>query len=155
VEEVTAYARSGLREDESAAVIARMSNGVLATVACAERTNQDNNIEICGRGGSLTLSFYRFDGLEYASETDTPGSIRSRMDGAKRFVQELPRAILRLRQGGEWLLSYREEWQHFLASVRQSSPAGCSLQDGRRALAVAMASMESASSGRSVKVPQS
>jgi myo-inositol 2-dehydrogenase/D-chiro-inositol 1-dehydrogenase len=153
VEEVTAYTRSGLREDDSATVIARMSNGALATVACAERTNQNNNMEICGRAGSLTLSFYRFDGLEYASETDIPGNIRSRVDAAKRLVQELPQAILRLRNGGEWLQSYRDEWRHFLASLRQSSPAGCSLQDGRRALAVAMAAMESASTGRSVKVP--
>jgi predicted dehydrogenase len=155
VEEVTAYTRSGLREDESATVIARMSNGVLATVACAEWTNQNNHIEICGRAGSLALSFYRFDGLEYASATDIPGNIRSRVDAAKRLVQELPQAILRLRHGGEWLLSYREEWRHFLASIRQSSPAGCSLEDGRRALAVALAAMESASTGRSVKVPRS
>ncbi len=155
VEEVTAYTRSELWEDESATVIARMSNGALATIACAERTNQNNTIEICGRAGSLTLSFYRFDGLEYASETDIPGSMRSRMDAAKRLVRELPQAILRLRHGGEWLLSYREEWRHFLASLRQGSPAGCSLNDGRRALAVAMAAMESASTGRSVKVPRS
>src|SRR5688572_27448655 len=33
VEEVTAYTRSEMREDESAVVIARMSNGALATVA--------------------------------------------------------------------------------------------------------------------------
>ncbi|MBD0316792.1 MAG: Gfo/Idh/MocA family oxidoreductase [Nitrospiraceae bacterium] len=152
VEEVTAYTRSELREDESAAVIARMSNGALATVACAERTYQNNVIEICGRAGSLTLSFYRFDGLEYASETDFPGSLRSRMDAVKRLVQELPQAILRLRQGGEWLLSYREEWRHFIASLRQGSAVGCSLHDGRRALAVAAAAIESASTGRSVKI---
>ncbi|MDF2459429.1 MAG: oxidoreductase domain protein [Nitrospira sp.] len=153
VEEVTAYTRSELREDESATVIARMSNGVLATVACAERTNQTNTIEICGHAGSLTLSFYRFDGLEYASGTDIPGSIRSRVGRAKRLVQELPQAMLRLRHGGEWLLSYREEWRHFLTSLRQNSPTDCSLGDGRRALAVAIAAMESASTGRSVKVP--
>lgn len=152
VEEVTAYTRSELREDESAVVMARMSNGTLATIACAERTNQNNNLEICGRAGSLTLSFYRFDGLEYASETDIPGNIRSRVDAAKRLVRELPQAILRLPHGGEWLQSYREEWRHFLGSLRQSSPVGCSLEDGRRALAVAMAAMESASTGRSVKV---
>jgi predicted dehydrogenase len=155
VEEITAYSRSGLREDESAIVIARMSNGALATVACAERTNQNNTIEICGRAGSLTLSFYRFDGLEYASETDIPGNIRSRVDAAKRLVQELPQAILRLRHGGEWLQSYREQWRHFLSTMRESRPADCGLEDGRRALAVAMAAMESASTGRSVKVPRS
>ena len=155
VEEVTAYTRSELREDESATVIARMSNGVLATVACGERSNQNNSIEICGRAGSLALSFYRFDGLEYSSKSDIPGSFQSRVDAAKRFVRELPGAIFRLTHGGEWLLSYREEWRHFLSSLRESTPVGCTLEDGRRALAVAIAAMESASTGRSVRIPRS
>jgi hypothetical protein len=99
-----------------------MGNGVLATAACAERTRQNSNLEIIGRTGSLTLSFYRFDGLKYASETSIPGDIRSRVDTAKRLVKELPRAISGMRRGGEWLLSYREEWRHFLACVRSGHP---------------------------------
>jgi myo-inositol 2-dehydrogenase/D-chiro-inositol 1-dehydrogenase len=152
VEEVSAYARSGLWEDESATVIARMSNGVLATAACAERTSQNNSMEICGRAGSLALSFYRFDGLEWASAASIPGDVRSRVDAAKRLVQELPQAISGLRHGGEWALSYREEWRHFLASLRNGSPPGCTLEDGRHALAVALAAMESVSTGRSVTI---
>jgi myo-inositol 2-dehydrogenase/D-chiro-inositol 1-dehydrogenase len=151
-EEVSAYARSGLWEDESATVIAQMSKGVLATAAFAERTSQTNGLEIHGRAGSLALSFYRFDGLEHTSTTSLPGDIRSRMDAAKRLVRELPQAVSGLRHGGAWALSYREEWRHFLASLRHGSQPGCSLEDGRRALAVAVAAMESASTGRSVKV---
>lgn len=152
VEEVSAYVRSGQWEDESATVIARMSNGVLATAACAERTSQNNGLEIFGRAGSLALSFYRFDGLEYASTTSIPGDVRSRVDATTRLVRELPQAISGLRHGGEWALSYREEWRHFLACLQNGRPPACTLEDGRRALAVALAAMESASTGRSVTV---
>ncbi|BCA55527.1 inositol 2-dehydrogenase [Nitrospira sp. KM1] len=152
VEEVSAYTRSGLWEDESATVIARMSNGVLATVACAERTSQNNSVEICGRTGSLALSFYRFDGLECATTTSIPGDVRSRVDAAKRLIQELPQALLGFRHGGEWLLSYRDEWRHFLASLQNGAQPGCTLEDGRQALAVALAAINSASTGKSVRV---
>ena len=152
VDEVCAYARSGTWDDESATVMARLSNGVLATAAFAERSVQDNAMEICGQRGSLSLAFYRFDGLAWRSPRSIPGDGSSRLDAAKRFVTGLPHAVAGLREGGEWARSYREQWRQYLASVRDGASPGCTLDDGRRALAVALATIESASTGRSVRV---
>jgi myo-inositol 2-dehydrogenase/D-chiro-inositol 1-dehydrogenase len=152
VEEVSAQSRSGTWEDETATVTARLSCGALASAAFAECTSQNNSIEIYGRMGSLSVSFYRFDGLETSTTSDIPGNIQARIRGLRRFAEELPKAIATNRQGGEWLQSYIEEWRHFVASVRTGLPVECGLEDGRRALAVALAAVESAATGHAVTI---
>lgn len=152
VEEIHAYSRSGVWEDEAATVTARLRGGALASVTLAECTTANNRIEICGRLGSLSLSFYRFDGLGISATSEIPGSIRSRITGLNKFATELPKAIAGLRRGGDWFQSYVEEWRHFADRIQTGLPVECGLEDGRRALACALAAMESAASGKSVSV---
>jgi len=47
---------------------------------------------------------------------------------------------------------FLDEMKHFLACVRGDEPAGCTLEDGIRALQIALAARESANSGRIVYV---
>lgn len=152
VEEIHAYCRSGVWEDEAATVTARLRCGALASATLAECTAANNRIQIYGRLGSLSVSFYRFDGLDISATSDTPGSIRSRLTGLNKFATELPKAIASLRRGGEWFQSYIEEWRHFADRIQTGLPVECGLEDGRRALACALAAMESAASGNSVSV---
>jgi myo-inositol 2-dehydrogenase / D-chiro-inositol 1-dehydrogenase len=152
VVEVSALASAGRWEDETVVLNARLADDVLASLVLSQRTTQQNAIDIGGRNGSLAVSFYRFDGLETASLADVPGSVRSRIAGAARLLRELPKGIATMRRGGEWFQSYREEWRQFLHDVRTGEGTGASLADGRRALAVALAATEAASSGRSVPV---
>jgi predicted dehydrogenase len=49
-------------------------------------------------------------------------------------------------------MTYADEWRHFAAAVREGAPVASTLADGVRALAVVLAAVESASSGRSVRV---
>ena len=49
VDEVAAFARSGEREDETATLVARMSDGALATAVFAERTSRSNDVDVWGR----------------------------------------------------------------------------------------------------------
>ncbi|MGH7216777.1 MAG: Gfo/Idh/MocA family oxidoreductase [Nitrospiraceae bacterium] len=152
IEEISAHSRSGIWEDESATITARLSSGGLASATFAECTSQNNSIEIYGRTGSMSVSFYRFDGLETSTTSDIPGNIPARIRGLGKFVKELPRAIRTSRQGGEWRQSYVEEWRHFVASVRTGRPVECGLEDGRRALAIALAAMESAANGKTIVI---
>lgn len=154
IEEISAHSRSGIWEDESATITARLSCGALASATFAERTSQNNSIEIYGRTGSMSVSFYRFDGLETSTTSDIPGNIPARIRGVGQFMQELPRAIRTFRQGGEWRQSYVEEWRHFVASVRTGRPVECGLEDGRHALVIALAAMESAATGKTVTIPK-
>ncbi len=152
VEEISAHSRSGTWEDESATVTARLSSGALASATFAECTSQNNSMEIYGREGSLSVSFYRFDGLETATTSDIPGNIPARVRGVRRFAEELPKAIATNRQGGEWSQTYIEEWRHFVGSIRAGLPVECGLEDGRRALAVALAAMESAATVKAMTI---
>lgn len=109
-------------------------------------------MEIYGREGSLSLSFYRFDGIEASVTSDIPGNIQARIRSLRQFVTELPRAISTLREGGEWAQTYVQEWQHFVKSVRTGMPVECGLEDGRHALAIALAATESAATGKAITI---
>ncbi len=154
VEEVFAISRSGPWEDETVTVTARLTNGVLATATCSERTGENNEVEVYGRRGRVQVSCYRFDGLEYFPQGSIPGNGRGRVEAFLRTVKELPGSLVRLRYGGDVLASYREEWRHFLGAIRHDGPLDSTVDDGRRALEIVFAAMASASSGQPVIVAQ-
>jgi predicted dehydrogenase len=154
VEEVYAQARGGLRDDESAVLTARMANGVLVSAAFSERTSHEIELEIAGRNGRLRLSCLRFDGLEWYGQADIPGSVRTRLRHFGHLLRELPRGLWTMRHGGDYRLSFRGLWRHFLDAIRNDAPVGATLEDGRRAVQVVLAAAESASSGQPVVVGQ-
>jgi myo-inositol 2-dehydrogenase/D-chiro-inositol 1-dehydrogenase len=154
IEEVFATSRSGSWEDETVTITARLSNGVLATATCSERTGENNEVEVYGRGGRLQVSCYRFDGLQYFPQGSIPGNGRARAEEFLRTIKELPGSLMRLRHGGDVLDSYHEQWRHFLLAIRHNGPLGCTLSDGRRALEIVFAAMASASRRQPVIVAQ-
>jgi myo-inositol 2-dehydrogenase/D-chiro-inositol 1-dehydrogenase len=154
VEEVFATSRSERREDETATVTARMSNGALASSVFSERTRASNEFEIYGEAGWLHVDCYRFDGLEYFSTSQAPGGIRSRIRKMANTLRDLPLGISKMGQGGDFILSYRAEWRHFIDCIQRDAQPECALEDGRRALQVVLAVIESASLGEPVRVAQ-
>ncbi len=153
VEEIVAVSRSRQWEDETATVMARLANGIPVVSVFSERTGATNEIEIFGQAGRMRVSCYHFEGLEVLSHTSTPGDVRARLQGAARFLGELPAGIVGMRRGGEFLASYEAEWRHFVDAIRHDAPLECSVEDGRRALDVTLAAIASSSLGRAVKIP--
>lgn len=154
VEEVLAKSWGEQSAAERTTVAAQMENGVLAASVFSLGASADNELEIYGQAGRLRVSCYRFDGLDFCRTSDSPGGIRTRVQGVARALREVPQAVLRLRQGGDYVASYQAEWRHFIDAVRHDTPVECTLTDGRRALQVALAAMHSAASGQAVKVAQ-
>ena len=154
VEEVFATSRSEQREDETATVMAQMSNGVLATSVFSQGTSSNHEIEVYGQSGRLHVSCYRFDGLEFFPTSIFPGDIRTRLQRILFALKELPQAALRARQGGDTVASYRAEWRHFINSIHHDTPVECTLEDGHRALQVVLAAAASASLRQPVKVAE-
>jgi len=152
VDEVMAYTRSGEREDESATLVARFVDGALATAVVAERTSRSNDVDIFGRAASISLALYRFDGYATADAGSVAGEGRARLRAALDTARALPRAVRDARGGGAWRTTYADEWRHFAAAIRDGAPVEATLDDGRRALAVVLAAIESATTGRTVKV---
>jgi myo-inositol 2-dehydrogenase/D-chiro-inositol 1-dehydrogenase len=154
IEQVFAMSRSEQWDDETATVTARMANGVLASAVFSKGTGESNETEIYGQDGRLHIFCYRFDGLEFSPSWSFPGSVRTRLGRMAHTLKELPQAASAIRQGGNYVASYQAEWRHFIDSIQQDTPVESSLEDGRRALQVVLAAVESASLGQPVQVAQ-
>lgn len=152
VEEVFAVSRSEQWDDEAVTVAARLANGVLATSVFSTRTSPGHELELYGRGGRLTISLLGFGDMVLLPSA---AGARSTSGGLKRLGRAIggfPRRVMRARLGGDTVLSYRDEWEHFVESIRRDAPPESTLEDGRRALQVALAAIESASRGAPVRV---
>lgn len=148
IEEVYASSLSG---DETAIVAARM-NGITQIVsAFSEGTGENHEIEVYGERGWLRVSCYRADGLEHYNAAEYSGAIGTRLRGLTRTLLEVPRIIGQWRHGGDYVNSYTEEWRHFIGAITNDKPVECTLDDGRRALEIALAAWESNVTKRAVR----
>ena len=154
VEEVFATSTSDEWDDVTGTLTARLSNGALASAHFSESTTEHNEVQVLGQAGSLRLSLYRFDGLEYAPLFAAPGQIRYRLQQLARSLRQFPRGVRYFRRGGEYYASFIAQWRHFAESIQGVTPVECTLEDGRRALQVALAATQSASTGKPVRVEE-
>lgn len=152
VDEIFARSRSGRRDDEAAVVSAVFDNGVLGSAVFSERTTEDIEFEVCGAAGRLRVSCNRVEGLAFHPLGADPASPRARLRRIPEVLGLLPTALRNLRQGGDFKISYRSQWEHFLEVVRTGGAVGCTLEDGRAALQTALAAVESAASGQPVRL---
>ena len=155
VEEV--FAVSGATEkgnDEPSIVTGRTENGVFLNCVLSDLLPDRNEIEILGQESILHVSLHRFDGLESIPLGSCAGDLRNRLSNMAQFFKTLPHKVLQGRHGGDYNASFRVQWQHFIDCIQQNMPVGCTLEDGRRALQVALAAVQSANTGQPVKVAQ-
>lgn len=152
VDEIYAMSRSYQLEDEVSTVMARMRNGVLAVSCFSEITNANNSLEIYGQNGQLRISCYRFDGLEFFSIKELPGDIKTRLKGMAISIKDSPRLLLKKNRAGDFALSFRAEWRHFIDCIKKGIPAECTFEDGKEALQIVLTGIESAVKNRAVNI---
>jgi predicted dehydrogenase len=152
VDQVFAASRSEASDDQTATLTGWLRNGALAVSGFSQRAAEAHEIEIYGRKGRLFASPYRFDGFEVSEAATFPGDLASRARGLLRTVKALPGMISTMRQGGSFLESYRAEWQHFISCALDGIRAESAFDDGRRALELVFAAVESAQTGHPVDV---
>lgn len=143
VEEIFAMSRPGRRDDEAAVISAKLANGLLASAAFSERTPEDIEIEICGMAGRLRVSCARAEGLAFYPAGDNPASPRARMRRIPEVLKAVPQGLFNLWSGGDFRTSYRSQWRHFIDAIKNGTPVECTLKDGRAALQIALAAVES------------
>jgi predicted dehydrogenase len=152
VEEIYAKMEEPMTANERAAVTATMSNGVIVSAMFTEGLKGANELEIYGQDGRLRVSVYDFDGLDVTPRSEYPGTMGTRIRRLKKFLSEFPGAAKRLRTGGDWAGSYRNEWEHFIDCIHARKQPECGLPEGGRALQVGLAAMASLSEGGPVRV---
>lgn len=138
---------------ETATVAARTRGGAQVVAAFSEVAGESHEIEIHGERGWLRVSCYRADGLERLAAGEYPGSAGARLRRVRQSLLGLPRMIRQARRGGDYVATYAEGWRHFVAAVNDGSPIEATLEDGRRALEIALAAWESSESKRPVAIP--
>jgi myo-inositol 2-dehydrogenase/D-chiro-inositol 1-dehydrogenase len=153
VQEVTALSRSDLWDDESVAITARLANGALATAAFSARTADAHEIAFSGSSGRLSVSLLGFGHVSLDLPTSPETGVRGGAVRLARATSGLPRRVARARRGGDWVLSYRDEWGHFSEAIRGNTAPDSTLEDGRQALRIALAAIESSTRGAPVRVP--
>lgn len=148
------YASCDEREETS--VVALKTDGdVQVVTALSEGTGEAHELEFHGERGWLRVSCYRADGIERLDAGQYAGSVRARLRGLTRTLRALPRVLSQARRGGDYVDSYAEEWRHFAEAVRGRARVSATLEDGRRALEIALAAAESSRTGRAVKIDES
>lgn len=144
VTKVSATTSSSTTDDEVGLVTARSSRGAHLTALVMDTSSVANQMTIHGDTGSLHIDFYRSDGLELRSTDEPPGAPRSRLRRLGASLAALAANAGEVTRGGVFDSAYDRQWRHFAAVVRHGRPVGCSLRDGREALAIALAALAGA-----------
>lgn len=139
-------------EDETNAVTGRLTDGAVATAIFSFRTGPTSEVEIYGESGRLQISLYRYDGLAFFSHAKYPGDVADRLVKSLASVRSLAEAIPLMRRGGDFGVTFDGVWKHFLDCIHHDKPSECTLEDGRRALEVALAAVRSARTGLPVQI---
>jgi myo-inositol 2-dehydrogenase / D-chiro-inositol 1-dehydrogenase len=153
VAEVFAVTRSTEWDDESAVLSGRTQEGVMMSSFVSQTGAEANEIEVSGRQGRLSLSLYRFDSLQVTPRETPIGDLRHRLRGVAANLRALPAGVAAARRGGDYLDSYRREWEHLVDVIQHGSSVKSTLEDGLRALEIMIAASESAASGEPVSIP--
>jgi myo-inositol 2-dehydrogenase/D-chiro-inositol 1-dehydrogenase len=150
VQELSVSCRSDDWHDEAAVISARMTNGILVSSVFAHGTTDDHQLELYGSQGKLHVSLYRHDGLQHSLHGgNRMTKLFQRLAGTTRT---LPAAIAALRNGGEIFASYDAQWRHFYDCMRAGARIDCTIEDGRRAVELSVAAVESSQMKRSINM---
>lgn len=145
-------AASEIYEDETSVVSATLGGGVLASGVMSFLTGPNSEVEVFGEKGRLLISLYRFDGLQWYSCRTYPGAHADRLKRGLGAIAALPGLVSDMRDGGGFQATFAACWRGFGESIQTGRAPDCTVEDGRRALAIALAARASVSSGQPVRV---
>lgn len=147
VAEVAVVGADRALADEAVAFSARSDRGVVMVAALGEGVVDGNELELVGTGGRITLSLYRSDSLTLVRRDRMHGA-GARIQGVVRRGRAVALAVPVARRGGDFLDSYRRQWERFVAAARGGSPSLATWDDGLAAARIAEAALRARDSGR-------
>ncbi len=151
VAEVYARTRStGTYDDDTSVVDARLTSGVLASLVLSFTTAPASSIDVFGEEGRLSVSMYRFDGLRFMPHSSYDGSFGWRARTVAQTLAGVPRMVVTAARGGAFTRTYEAMWRHFADCAAGRAVPACTLADGRAAVEVTRAAIESIDTRRPV-----
>ena len=152
VAEVFALTRSVDGDDQSVVVTARTTEGTPLSALGLDDSAITHDLAVYGSEAALFADCCRVDGFHVAPRTEPPGSPAARLRRAREAVRRPRESYRAVRSGGDFRVSYVEQWRHFARAVREEVAPSPTLAYGRAALAIALAAARSADSGSSVRL---
>ncbi|MGQ0657623.1 MAG: Gfo/Idh/MocA family protein [Chromatiales bacterium] len=144
VESVHAASRSMSFDDQAAVINARMSSGALVSTAVSQRAAASQTVEVFGERASLRFSCYHADSLEVSVAGREESGIWRRIRPLMHRACKLPATVRAALKGGDYLASYRQQWERIIGALRCGGPMPCSIDDGREAVRIVLAALRSA-----------
>lgn len=154
LQQVSAMSRSAEGDDMTALVAGRTASGILVSAEFSLRATEQHEIEVYGDRARARASLYRFDGLRVFALGTHEGGTAHRLRHLYNAAMRLPEALRAASSGGVFLDSFRQQWRYFLDCIRHDRPAYPSLIEGRRSLAIALAAVCAADTGRMVRLEE-
>ena len=151
---MSALTRQGRLGDEGASISARLSGGALVSTGFVDSPTTINQLTVQGPAGRLELSPLEYDGLRFTPSTAFPGDLGARARRVREALAQLPRGLRTLRQGASSRSPTSASGSGFWRRSRDGAPVLCPLDEGQRALQVALAAVASDARGRTVEVPE-
>ena len=124
---------------------------VLAAVTMAAGPVAVNRLRCTGTEGTIECDLYAFDGLRAYVPGALPGSVVERVKGVLTSPVKLPGLARAVRGSGVFRDSYARQWARFLEPTEHGSDLA-TLEDGRAALAAALAAQASQLEGRAIAI---
>jgi len=140
--------------DEAVLVMSAVTDGgTLLATTVADGTSDANEVELVGERGRLTLTLYRGDGPRWVPAGQAGGGVGVRLSAAARAARTLPRQARAARAGGDYVLSFVAEWEALARAARGETGAPpATFEDGRRAVALALAAQRALRAGDEVEI---
>lgn len=137
-------------DDTNATVTAQLDNGVLAVAAFCQSTSDSLDISVFGSKGVLRLSLYGIDGVTLSRVEDK--GLKKITSLARSAPNRLGSAVKALRVGGFYKDAYVQQWSAFLRSITSNTDVvhSATFEDGRQAVRISAAAVQSADTGRAV-----
>jgi predicted dehydrogenase len=140
--------------EEGALLLSAVTEGgTLLATTVADGTSDANEVELVGELGRLTLTLYRGDGPHWVPAGQAGGGVGVRLSAAGRAARTLPRQARAARAGGDYVLSFAAQWEALARAVREEAAAPpATFEDGRRAVALALAAERALRAGDEVEI---
>jgi len=144
VESVHAASKSVSFDDQTAVINARMRSGALVSTSVSQRTTASQTVEVFGERAALRFSCYHADSLEVSVAGSCESGIWRRVRPLAHKAYKLPATLRAALKGGDYLASYREQWERIVGALRYEGAMPCSMDDGREAVRIVLAALRSA-----------
>jgi predicted dehydrogenase len=128
------------------------ASSIVVGAVFSEFAGDNSEIRLLGRGGTISLSLYRFDGFRYCPALVPDGSVRQHLQSVMEGVRSLPQGVSNMVQGGEYAITFKQQLKAFVEACRSGRSPLVSLADGKAAAVASLAAFESLNSGQKVGI---